>query len=503
MKISSDMLRAELEKTTAFTVFGDVSGALSLESVMLAEKDDTFSDGHVYLTDRASEVRTPEEKVHSVILITGSYEVAFIRRFDAVFIAGDGISIVDLHNSVQRVFALYNDWSAELQHILQVGSNVQSMIDASTFVFNNPLILQDSNFSAIAVSRLYAENPSLIPIIDSNSIPYLMKSEKFASDYPGNSTSAVPLQITGRHALYVNLFQQGRFQYRLMLLEMGEAFRSSAAPLLEYLSNYIQLAIGFVIDDSAESMSLPYIMKNVLSGEYADPNFIEQKLCEVGWHKEYTYLCAKIYADIPDFKNRTLHFMCDRIRTIFAESCVFEHENCIAVIFNLNQSDYTMENVERSLIGFLQDNNLKAGISNPFSGLNYFREYFLQAAAALELGPRIKPYKWLHRFRDVAELFLIERCTERLPAHMVCAPGLLKLKAYDREHKQDLYHSLYVYLKNNLHSVNAAKELFIHRSTFLYRLERIKEIAGISLDNDTDLWYLLLSFKLLEHEGAQ
>jgi DNA-binding PucR family transcriptional regulator len=79
---------------------------------------------------------------------------------------------------------------------------------------------------------------------------------------------------------------------------------------------------------------------------------------------------------------------------------------------------------------------------------------------------------------------------------MICAPGLLKLQEYDREHNTELYRTLFVYLKNNLRVVHAARELFIHRSTFLYRLERIQKITGLSIEND-DQWYLLLSFKLL------
>jgi len=74
----------------------------------------------------------------------------------------------------------------------------------------------------------------------------------------------------------------------------------------------------------------------------------------------------------------------------------------------------------------------------------------------------------------------------------------LKLREYDEEHHQDLYHTLYIYLKNNLRSVGAAKELYIHRSTFLYRIERIKEISGINPETEGSRWYLLFSFKLLE-----
>lgn len=43
--------------------------------------------------------------------------------------------------------------------------------------------------------------------------------------------------------------------------------------------------------------------------------------------------------------------------------------------------------------------------------------------------------------------------------------------------------TLRVYLEQHLSATQAARELFIHRSTFLYRLDRIKEILQSELDD--------------------
>ena len=60
--------------------------------------------------------------------------------------------------------------------------------------------------------------------------------------------------------------------------------------------------------------------------------------------------------------------------------------------------------------------------------------------------------------------------------------------------------TLRVYLEHNLNTVQSAKALFIHRSTFLYRLERIKRILETDLEDPDELFYLNLSFRLLEGE---
>jgi len=504
MNISSDILRRGLaEQGVSVTVFGNVDGALTLSRVLFAGRDDAPCDGFVYLMDDAwyaEAVKPGGRKYKSVCLITGNYDVELIRCFEAVFIAEEGAALPRLHNAVQRVFERYDLWRGELQVVLNEGSDVQAMIDIGTAAIGNPLILQDSNFSVIAVSTEYAGNPSLEPILDSNNIPYLMLADRSSYDRADERATVVPLQITGRHALYHNIFQQGRFQYRLLVVEMNGEFHASTATLLEYLAGYVQLAIGLVVDESKESQALPFVMKSILSGEYKDTGFIEQRLGEFHWQKYHNYVCANIHAELADYRNRTLRFMSDRLAAAFPEACIFEYENSIAAFFNLSLSNYEAGSIEKSLNGFLQDNNMLAGLSNAFSGFEYLRQYFMQAGEALKLGPRLKPYQWLHRFSSVKEQFILESCTDKLPARMICEPGLLALRDYDRKHNQDLYHTLYIYLKNNRKPVAAAKELYIHRSTFLYRLERIKEIMGPEVDKEGNQWYLLLSYKLLERE---
>ena len=77
---------------------------------------------------------------------------------------------------------------------------------------------------------------------------------------------------------------------------------------------------------------------------------------------------------------------------------------------------------------------------------------------------------------------------------------MLELKKHDEENQTQYMETLRVYLEQHLSATQAARELFIHRSTFLYRLDRIKEILQSELDDPEEIFYLELSFRLLEQE---
>jgi DNA-binding PucR family transcriptional regulator len=83
---------------------------------------------------------------------------------------------------------------------------------------------------------------------------------------------------------------------------------------------------------------------------------------------------------------------------------------------------------------------------------------------------------------------------------MLCAPELIKLRDYDRKHKTELLRTASRHLRNHLIYAQTSLELGIHRSTLMYRLDRIRDVGGFNIEDGDNHWYLLLSLKLLETE---
>ena len=48
--------------------------------------------------------------------------------------------------------------------------------------------------------------------------------------------------------------------------------------------------------------------------------------------------------------------------------------------------------------------------------------------------------------------------------------------------------------------MQTAKQLYIHRSTFLYRMEKIKELIRMDLDDYDTLLYVMITFRMMELE---
>jgi len=77
-----------------------------------------------------------------------------------------------------------------------------------------------------------------------------------------------------------------------------------------------------------------------------------------------------------------------------------------------------------------------------------------------------------------------------------------KLIEYDRRHNADLLTTLGVYFEAGSNHVRAARLLHLHRNTLLYRLDRIRSIQGIDLDDAATRLTLQLALAL-KHVGGR
>ncbi|MDR3124152.1 MAG: helix-turn-helix domain-containing protein [Treponema sp.] len=522
MKISSDILNRELKGLFSFAVFGSLGEELGLERPLFLRSGADIKDGQIYIADETISAAEPRKAARSVLLCLqkdGGLEAAdkYLGFFESIFAFKD-VLIFDVYNAVQNIYSRFDEWDADLQNILIRGSAVQAMLDCSDRIFNNPLILHDSYYKVIGFSKKYADAfPTLSFMPREQDAAHIDLSEY--DIYSKQRAVLFPTTMTGVRSLYVNIFQQNRLQYRLLVLEYSRKFYPSDSSLLEHLAERIQPMIADVSEDAAERMRLSGVIRNILTGEYTEESYIKERFGKFNWLESHTYMCMKISLDSGrsvNFPETVIH---DGIKDIVPGACLFEHEGAAAVFINLTDpaksapaamdifDGFSGKKADRFSVAlgtFLIDHGLKAGSSVQFSGRNFrdIKFYYKQAEIALELGSRNAPMAHLYYFNDFAKRHVLEASVKELPASMLCAPELMRLRDHDLRHKTELLLTASKYLQNHLSHTKTSIELKIHRSTLKYRLDRIRDIGGFNIEESENQWYLLLSLKLLELEES-
>ena len=81
----------------------------------------------------------------------------------------------------------------------------------------------------------------------------------------------------------------------------------------------------------------------------------------------------------------------------------------------------------------------------------------------------------------------------------LCHPSLISLVMDDKRTGGNLTDVLYEYLRCERNAALAAKRLFIHRNTMLYKIRKIEDLIGQSLDEPSLRERMLFSYRVLDY----
>lgn len=237
------------------------------------------------------------------------------------------------------------------------------------------------------------------------------------------------------------------------------------------------------------------IIYDLLENDLSGKELAEERIrsCNIKLNGKLSVLVLDITRyDASDKYNGYLR---DRISTFFKEErLIFYHEHIVTVRDRELRGAAGME-FGPDQLEFLTSNQIRLGISSEFTDIADCRKYYLQAVKALEIGLLTMPADPVVSYADVQMYDMLSSYTQG-DCRDVCHPGLLTLREYDVKHHTDLYHTFFVYLKNNRQLQKTASQMFIHRNTLRYRLQQIIELIHVDLDNMDNVLKLYMSYKM-------
>ncbi len=407
-------------------------------------------------------------------------------------------------NAVQGIFDGFDQWEERLEQILMRHGTIQDLLNAAHPLLHNPLMVIGMDFTLIAQvgeEDLPAEQRIFEPDADSMDLFNALEQDAtYQQMQRSREPFLYPAHIMGWRSWNVNITSRGYSTHRLILAEANRPLRESDGWLLSRLAPYVGYLLEWEQDASQSDNSLHGLFRRILSDRTADYIEMSRQLSRLDWKEEDTYFCLVFKITYLDKKKLAANVICSHIEKTYHFSCSFLYQEDIVTFFNASKEKKDLDEIAGEMKYFIRESFLKAGYSRAMPGHGNLRRQYVQACIALDVGSRTKPYLWIHHFNSIVFPYLLEQSTRRLPGYMVSHEGLLALQRHDAAQRTEYMKTLRVYLDQNLNAMQTAKELFIHRSTFLYRLEKIKEILDSRLDDPDELVYLSLSFRLLDNE---
>jgi sugar diacid utilization regulator len=159
--------------------------------------------------------------------------------------------------------------------------------------------------------------------------------------------------------------------------------------------------------------------------------------------------------------------------------------------------------VQRYVKGLLPDLTVSVGIGRFKEDPAALADAYSEAEVALEIGHRIHGPASISTFARTGTYKLLFRVLQEEPEELESfySETLEPVVRYDSRYGTELVHTLTTYLGNDASTARTAADLFAHRHTIRYRLDRVRELTGLDVDKSEDRDRLTLGIKAMQLLG--
>lgn len=501
MQISASMLYHQIQKY--FDVDSVVINNDNYAKTLIFYNTFFDMDRHIVITKEFNIVQCVERVNNSIIICLNHVDDIPDSGSNDLIILNDTMTENMAFNILTYILEIYNEWEIELTDIVYNHHDFQALVDSINRILEIPVALFDTEYRYIAFSEDSKTSKYMQYVDDNQSIPIEHVNSLNSQLSTGSKTKQrESFLLEGQEiAVYKNVFQNGDVVARLSSVVPDDPYTimysktvfDSVGPYIESLydtsKNYAYA--------SREYTLMHQYMDAIFSSEVVERESFVLLLNKLGCIDSHIWQTFVLRPHNPKRILYSLSYTCFQMENLIPGCFCIAKDNAIICMIDI---DFNMDNSKsdylQSIHSFITDNMFVGGVSRRFNNPSAFENMYISkvhAEYALDNGPRLNKGE-LSFFDKYALDYLLTYGSTGLSANHICHPAILTLMDHDKEHGTDYTYTLYQYMKNNMNAVATAKSLFIHRSSFINRMERINALIDLDLNKPEERLYIEVSY---------
>ena len=417
---------------------------------------------------------------------------------------------------VQFTFDFYSGWEDKLSEAAEK-MDYKQIIDQSWSVFKNPMMLLDAGNNLMAMSAQYRDDEvnedwkymarhkrsslEVQQFLIENGAPY---------DYYMNDKSRIfhlkTPWINGKE-LSVAIFYQYVQYGRLNIVEKDRELNPGDLLMADHLVGYLAEILGRTSNQNQLSDSFASVYMKLLTKERVSGEELEYWKKTSGWLRKKKYRVVVCQNDAKAVDRNRRRSVENLIRSCFGDNGgIVLIKDKISFLL-IDQSEKEVADKWKRLLDFSERFHLKVGVSLVVRDISRLYCYYDQGVKALEWGKtkgrtdvrgggEANPLPNLYHFYNYAVDYILSVRDMEL-ARYACQVDINNLWEEGKPDGGERVETLRAYLSNERSLVKAANELFIHRNTLVYRVNKILETLLCDLDDSYTREYMQLSIRVL------
>lgn len=414
-------------------------------------------------------------------------------------------------NAVLGYWNRLRQWELEMDVAIAQRACLQRIIDLAEPIIGNPILAWDPSFSVLAApASPMPEFPVIQQIIDGGHIPGALVKDCIKRGIIKNT-------YTHFTTFYPPNWAGVPFAIRNYGKEMGETTRftvvsyfvwrkktAGAMELLKLLdkklSAYVINVYGKELDPHIRTYIYEPFFVDLISGQLAAEADIQERLKYIDWEYSRPYCVHLIQFD--RFSYRVGGHTRARCKRIFPISKSTVYNDMVYVLHPLKGTEEAIsETAQRNFLDLLDYVDGYCGVSIVIQNLSQVRTAANQAEAAVRIGRQLDSSRRIWYYQDTFFQDMVinyRNLSATGDGTQILFPTLKNVIESDERTNNDNLKLLEYHLNNDRSITKTAKQMHLHRNSVIYRLQRIEQMLGASLEDPDVRFNLLVSFRVLK-----
>ena len=403
----------------------------------------------------------------------------------------------------EKVFHTYEISSISQQIIERIirSSTIKEIVDLTASLLENPVFINfhfsERRFFHSPASQIETEVELLMDIKRTVPSPDIMKIVTAIWDSPYATISEDGLLFRGKRRMQVPISKGVKDGPRIGILTVFEINREFT-PRDQAFVNFIGYLFSIRAEDSGFEKQLSgYQYEQKLQGLLSGtPAPADMEWVNALFGKQFRNFSLAL----TDTKN-LMPSQLENLKYYLLQSSHYSttlvRGSYLILIANRNreQVPHYLSTLEKAADQY----GLRFGISDDFTDIRKLKKYYTQAKRVWDLNPDGK--SGIHQFAQNRLVLLIHDVASVESPDLFSDDTLELLLSYDAVKNTEYCKTLTTYIHCGMNKDLTRNTLNIHRNTLIYRLGKIEEILGHSLNEGSFLIDLYVSTLIREHAG--
>lgn len=424
------------------------------------------------------------------------------------------------------------DQSIEMQerftNTVLMGGGLNKISEELALIIQNPVIILDKTGLLLSYSE-YKDNPLLLAdflnlkedtmVFDTEFFNKIeggfnnsFRSEKIVMLISKESQVVLrikPIVFTGEINGYIVVWESGKKLNKMDYVTIQQA------TVVVSMDRLKQIAINAAIENERKDF-----FDDLLEGRITDLKSLESLSQMHGLNINAKYICMVTsisnFDELVNKYNNNRSLIMSKASKLLYETSTLKGRNTIII----NRSNYLISFVQmrpnddtsnlkmifkelgleyiKAINLSIPDFKVSITIGNLYKDIIDLRLSFNEAFETLNLLNVFGKGKSLAHYEDFKVFHLLSSIKPNDVLLQFFNNTIGKLKSYDLENNTNLMETLVAFIEYNGNISQAAKMIYVHRNTFIYKIDKIKQLLDTELKDRDELLELNLAIKIME-----